>query len=128
MLAKLASLYATQRPKCWSLCMTPGFPIVHLFSTMPGRLPKSIKSSHGTIHVLYLNFFYSILEEEAWIKIKIDQIAAQFVARMLNHKSPILLNFFCDRLYAAQLECTEVSDCVLATRFASIEQNSNNNY
>ena len=73
-------------------------------------------------------FLDSILEEEAWIKIKIDQIAAQFVARMLNHKSPILLNFFRDRLYAVQLECTEVSDCVLATTFASIEQKSHNKY
>ena len=31
-------------------------------------------------------FFNSILEEEAWIKVKIDQIAAQFVARGLNHE------------------------------------------
>ena len=73
-------------------------------------------------------FFDSILEEEAWIKIKIDQIAAQFVASGLNHESPILLNVFRDRMYAAQLERTEVSDCVLAATFASEEQNSNNNY
>ena len=51
-------------------------------------------------------YFESVLEDEVWIKIKIDQIAAQFVARGLNHKSPILLDYFCDRLYAAQFECT----------------------
>jgi hypothetical protein len=39
-------------------------------------------------------FFDSIVEEEAWIKIKIDQIAAQFIACGLSHESPILLNFF----------------------------------
>ena len=69
-------------------------------------------------------FFDSILEEEAWIKIKIDQTAAQLVARGLNHESPILLNFFHDRLF----ERTEVSDRVLTATLASEEQNSNNNY
>jgi len=42
MLATLASLYATQRPKHWSKCTT-GSPI-NQFSTMPGSLPKSRKS------------------------------------------------------------------------------------
>ena len=73
-------------------------------------------------------YFESVLEDEVWIKIKIDQIAAQFVARGLNHESPILLDYFRDCLYAAQLECTEVSDCALAATLASDEQNSSNNY
>jgi hypothetical protein len=41
-LAKLASLYATGRPKRWSVCTT-GSPI-NQFSTMHGSLPKSRKS------------------------------------------------------------------------------------
>ena len=73
-------------------------------------------------------YFESVLEDEVWIKIKIDQIAAQFVAHGLNHESPILLDYFRDRLYAAQLECTEVSDRALAATLASDEQNSSNNY
>jgi len=48
------------------------------------------------------DFFESILEDEFWIKFKIDQIAAQFVACGLNHETPILVNYFCDRLHAAQ--------------------------
>ena len=73
-------------------------------------------------------YFESVLEDEVWIKIKIDQIAAQFVAHGLNHESPILLDYFRHRLYAAQLECTEVSDHALATMLASDEQNSSQNY
>ena len=54
MLAKLASLYATQqRPKRWSMCPT-GSPI-NLFWTMSTSLSKWRKSSHGTISLLYLN-------------------------------------------------------------------------
>ena len=49
-------------------------------------------------------YFESVLEDEVWIKIKIDQIAAQFVAHGLNHESPILLDYFRDCLNAAQLE------------------------
>ena len=67
-------------------------------------------------------YFESVLEDEVWIKIKIDQIAAQFVARGLNHESPILLDYFRDRLYAAQLRCTEVSNCALAATLASLRQ------
>ena len=73
-------------------------------------------------------YFESVLEDEVWIKIKIDQIAAQFVARGLNHESPILLDYSRDRLYAAQLESTEVSDRALAATLASDDQNSSNNY
>ena len=40
MRAKLASLYATQTRQKRRLMCTTGFPI-HLFSTMPGRFPKS---------------------------------------------------------------------------------------
>ena len=72
------------------------------------------------------NTILAILEEEAWIKIKIDHIAAQVVAHGPNHESPILLNFFRDRLNATQLECTEVSDRVFAATFALEVQNSNN--
>ena len=94
---------------------------------MPGSLPKSRISFLGTILLLLPEYFESVLEDEVWIKIKIDQIAAQFVARGLNHESPILLDYFRDRLYAAQLECTEVSDRALAATLASEEQNSINN-
>ena len=74
-------------------------------------------------------YFESVLEDEVWIKSKIDQIAAQIVACGLNHESSsILLDYFRDHLYAAQLgECTEVRDRALAATLASEEQNSINN-
>jgi hypothetical protein len=68
------------------------------------------------------------LEDEVWIKSKIDQIAAQIVACGLNHESSsILLDYFRDHLYPAQLECTEVRYHALAATLASEEQNSINN-
>ena len=72
-------------------------------------------------------FFESILEDEVWIKFKIDPNAAQFVAHGLNHEMPILVNYFRDHLYPTQLEHTEVSDCILVTTLPSEEQNSINN-
>ena len=52
---------------------------------------------------------------------------AQFLAHGLNHESPILLDYVRDRLFAAQLKCTEVSDRALAATLASEEQNSSIN-
>ena len=38
---------------------------------------------------------------------------------LFQNKTPILVNYFLDRLYATQLECTEVSDRALAGTLAS---------
>ena len=61
--------------------------------------PEGFRNQENCPMAQFMSFtwiFDSILEKEAWIKIKIDQITAQFVACWLNYESLILLNFFRD--------------------------------
>ena len=52
---------------------------------MPGSLASEIKKIVPWDNTSPLpEYFESVLEDEVWIKIKIDQIAAQFVACGLN--------------------------------------------
>ena len=49
-----------------------------------------------------------------------DQMAAQTVAHGLNHKSSILIDYWRECLYAANLECTDITNQETA---ASLLQN-----
>lgn len=74
-------------------------------SLLPEYFESVLEDEVYTSHLP--EYFESVLEDEVWIKIKIDQIARQFVACGLNHESHILIDYF--------------RDCVLATTLARDE-------
>jgi hypothetical protein len=50
---------------------------------------------------------YEVLRDEVWMKIKINQMAAQLLAQGLGLMSNAAVGIWMDRLMAAQMECDE---------------------
>ena len=74
---------------------------------MTGHLPSEIKKiipfNHSSPTADVGSYFESVIQDEVWIRVKMDQMAAQFVACGLNHESSILIDYWRERLYAANL-------------------------
>ena len=92
---------------------------------LPSEIKKIIPFDHSSPTADVGSYFESVLQDEAWIRVKMDQIAAQFVARGLsNHESSILIDYWRERLYAANLERTDITNQETA---ASLLQNQSRN-
>ena len=76
----------------------------------PSEIKKIIPFDHRSLTADKGSYFESVLQDEEWIRVKMDQMVAQFVARGLNHELPILIDYWRERLYAADLECTNITN------------------
>jgi hypothetical protein len=91
---------------------------------LPSEIKKIIPFDHSSTTADVGSYFESVLQDEAWIRVKMDQMAAQFVARGLNHESSILIDYWREPLYAADLERTDIRNKETA---ASLLQNQSRN-
>ena len=57
-----------------------------------------------------VSYFESVLQDEVWISVKMYQMEAQFVGCGINHESVILIDYWNERFYAADLELTDITD------------------
>ena len=81
MLAKSDCMFVTQNQKlCWSIYMTPIEGHAHL----PSEIKKIIPFDHSSPTADVGSYFESVLQDEEWIRVKMDQMVAQFVACGLN--------------------------------------------
>ena len=96
------------------VCYTKAKALVNLYNRIFNRLPSEIKKiipfAHSSPTADEGSYFESFLQEKAWIRVKMDQMVAQFVARGLNHESSILIDYWRERLYAADLERTDITN------------------
>ena len=59
---------------------------------IPTEIKKIVPFDHNSPIANIDPYFESVLQDEMWIKVKMDQMAAQFVAHGLNHGSSILID------------------------------------
>jgi len=59
---------------------------------IPTEIKKIIPFDHNSPIANIDLYFESVLQDEIWIKVKMDQMAAQFVSHGFNHGSSILID------------------------------------
>ena len=64
------------------------------------HLPSEIKKiNHFDRNTANISSYF-FLQDEVWIRLKVDQMAVQFVSYDLNHESSILIDYWREPLYA----------------------------
>jgi hypothetical protein len=64
------------------------------------HLPSEIKKiNHFDRNTANISSYF-FLQDEVWIRLKVDQMAVQFVSYGLNHESYILIDYWREPLYA----------------------------
>jgi hypothetical protein len=103
------------------VCYTKAKALVNLYNTIgvqsieghahiPSEIKKIIPFDHSSPTAEIGSYFESVVQGKLWIRVKMDQMAAQFVARGLNHESSILIDYW------------RGNDCMLPTWTAQTSQ------
>jgi hypothetical protein len=71
----------------------------------------------------------SVFQDEVWIRVKMDQMTAQFVSCCFNHESSILIdNWTEEKVYAAFLERTDMTNQEVAALLQLTNQSGNSSF